>query len=460
MIKQAWQLEREFRDAAIPVDRRVTSSNWEQVSEFPHGDALLRWFWNVRVPGSLAPDNFFQGMVQDWSNQGYDVGEAEALLPEGRLLEAAGKVEELRVLSARIMKALKEAPKIEGHPYHAYEHPSTWDDVKAAMPAAREYKPLSGWNEHYANRIYQGWMGQLAGGSFGTALEGYTGTQIAKVYGEVRGYITTPETTNDDVVYELLLLDVYEKLGKAMTSEALADEWVRMLPYGISAEGVALRNLNLGIYPPESGAFLNPYCDWIGAQMRGMVCGMLEPGNPLEAARLAHTDAVISHARNGIYGEIYAAVITSLAFVMDDPRAIVVEGARYVPARSEYAARLSFCLEVLQNTLDPAAAWPVLDKHFERYNWIHAYPNLAADVLALWYGGGDFTESMALLAQAGYDVDCNGGLVGNVLGVIRDVPPAWLNPLGDLLETYIKGKERLSIKELADKTACLAKKYR
>jgi len=115
---------------------------------------------------------------------------------------------------------------------------------------------------------------------------------------------------------------------------------------------------------------------------------------------------------------------------------------------------------VLQSTPDPAAAWPELDKHFERYNWIHAYPNLAADLLALWYGGGDFTESMALLARAGYDVDCNGGLVGNVLGVICDVPPAWADPIGDLLETYIKGKERLSIRALAEKTAGLAKKYR
>jgi ADP-ribosylglycohydrolase len=460
MKKQAWQLEREFRDAAVPVDRRLTSSDWEQVAEFPHGDALLRWFWDVRVPGSLAPDVFFQGMVQDWSNQGYDVSEAEALIPEGRALEAAGRIEDLRVLSARIMKSLKEAPKIVGHPYHSYEHPSTWEDVKSAMPAAQGYKPISGWKEHYASRIYQGWIGQLAGGSFGTALEGYTGSQIAKVYGDVRGYITAPETINDDVVYELLLLDVYEKMGEALTSDALGDEWVRKLPYGISAEGVALRNLNLGIYPPESGTFLNPYCDWIGAQMRGMVCGMLYPGDPMKAARLAHIDAVISHARNGIIGEIYAAVITSLAFVMDDPRAIVVEGVCYIPARSEYSAKLSFCLEVLQNTIEPTTAWHQLDKHFERYNWIHAYPNLAADLLALWYGGGDFTESMALLAKAGYDVDCNGGLVGNVLGVIRDVPPAWANPIGDLLETYIQGKEQLSIRALAEKTANLAKKHR
>jgi hypothetical protein len=67
---------------------------------------------------------------------------------------------------------------------------------------------------------------------------------------------------------------------------------------------------------------------------------------------------------------------------------------------------------------------------------------------------------MALLAQAGNDVDCNAGLVGTVLGVIAPVPEAWAAPIGDLLETYIKGKERLSIRELAEKTARLAKAHR
>ncbi len=144
---------------------------------------------------------------------------------------------------------------------------------------------------------------------------------------------------------------------------------------------------------------------------------------------------------------------------MDETRAIVQEAARYIPAKSEYAAKLDFCLGVLKTETEATGAWAKLDKHFERYNWIHAYPNLAADLLALWYGEGDFTESMALLAKAGYDVDCNGGLVGSVLGVMGDVPEAWAGPIGDLLETYIKGKERLSIQALAETTSRLAQKY-
>jgi len=457
-VKPAWVMEREIRDSAVPVDRRIHPSHWDG-SIAVSGDALIKAFWGISVPGSSAPEIPYQGMVQAWGNQGYDVSEAEVLLPQGFQLLKEGKIVELRVLTARVMKALKEAPKIEGHPYHQYHHPDTWEEVKAAMPASHDYHRISPWNDAYEARIYQGWMGQLAGGSFGTAIEGYVGSQIAKVYGDVRGYITQPETMNDDVVYELLLLDVYEAMGADITSEALGVEWVRQLPFGVSAEGVALRNLNMGIFPPESGNFLNPYSNWIGAQMRGMVCGMLAPADPMEAARLAHIDGVVSHAANGVYGEMYAAVLTSLAFEMSDPREILLEGSRFIPAGSEYATKLNFIFQTLKENKAPLTAWPVLEKHFERYNWIHAYPNIAADALSLWYCGGDFTEAMSLLAKAGYDVDCNGGLVGNVLGVIHDVPEAWATSIGDVLETYIAGKERLSIKELAKRTSWLAKQY-
>jgi ADP-ribosylglycohydrolase len=299
-------------------------------------------------------------------------------------------------------------------------------------------------------------LGQLAGGSFGTAIEGYTGKQIQTIYGDIREYITTPETTNDDVVYELIFLDVFERLGRNLTARDLGLEWVRQIQFGWSAEWVALRNLNQGILPPRSGSFNNPFAHWIGAQMRGMVCGMLAPGWPLEAARLAYLDGIVSHEHNGVYGEIYAAVLTALAFVRQDVRSILKEATAYLPQRSEYAAVVRYCLNRLEENDDPIATWSEFEIKFERYNWIHSYPNIAAVIYALWYGNGDMTETFSLLAKAGLDVDCNAGLVGNVLGVIKPVPLQWATPIGDRLETYIKGKEVLSIQELAQKTANLA----
>lgn len=460
MTLKAWERERKMRDAAVPLDRRVHDSNWFTADfEPPHGDDLIQMFWQSRVPGSGAPEIAYQGMVQAKGNQGYDVSKAEALLEEGLALCEAGKKDELRALTAALLAALVEAPVDPSHPYHSYEHPEGWEAVRAAMAADID-EGTPDWQPDFEERIYQGWLGQLAGGAFGTAIEGYTGEQIEKVYGRVDGYITRPETMNDDVVYELVLLDVFERMGRGITSEALGLEWVRQIPFGWSAEWVALRNLSMGLMPPASGSWNNPYSDWIGVQMRGMLGGLLAPAEPLEAARLAYIDGVVSHAANGVYGGMYAAVLTALAFRENDVRALLVKGLDYLPQRSEYVAIVREVLDVLRAETDPAAAWPRISKRLEMYNWIHAYPNIAAVCFALWYGEGDFGETMSLLARAGNDVDCNAGLAGTVLGVIAPVPDAWAAPIGDLLETYIKGKERLSIREVAARTARLARQHR
>lgn len=454
--RRAWQIDRQIRLESIPYDRRVNPANWfTSETVFPTGDDLMMLFWDTRVPGSGAREIPYLEMVESLANQGYDVSAAEELLEEGIQLAQAGSKDDLRALTAELMARLRTAPKIPDHPYWQYTHPEGWQAVVSAMLHPHP-DPLPGAREHLEQKTLAGWLGQIAGGSFGTPIEGYHSTRIAEVYGVIEDYITEPKTVNDDVVYQLVLLDVFEKYGRGMTSTRLGLEWVRQVPFGWSAEWVALRNLNMGILPPESGSFLNPFSDWIGAQMRGMVCGMLAPGFPLEAARLAHLDGVISHSRNGVYGEIYAAVLTSLAYVRSDPRALVREALNYVPQGSEYAAVVRRTLELLQQEPDPVRAWQQLDASFEEYNWIHAYPNIAADLLALWHCDGDFTRAFRWLAHAGLDADCNAGLVGNVLGIMYGVPSKWADPLGDLLETYLRGKETLSIRTLAARTARLA----
>jgi ADP-ribosylglycohydrolase len=462
---QAWVIDRQLRLRAVPVDRRVESSHWyTSETVFPTGDDLIALFWEARVPGSGAPEIPYVEMVESMANRGYDMRTAEALLPEGLRLAKAGDRSNLRALTAQLLAAIHSAPPDTASPYWQYEHPAKWEAVLAAMdpalamdPAAAEAGRRPAAIPDLDERILAGWLGQLAGGAFGTAIEGYHFLQIRDVYGRIDAYLTTPETMNDDVTYELVFLDVFERYGRALTSVELGLEWLRQIPFGWSAEWVALHNLQDGLLPPDSGSFRNPYSDWIGAQMRGMVCGMLAPGWPLEAARLAHLDAVVSHAANGVYGEMYAAVLTSLAFIYSEPRELVVEALRFLPQKSEYVHVARECLKSIRSLQDPERAWETLDQRFERYNWIHAYPNLAADLLSLWHSDGDLTKAFSWLAFAGLDVDCNAGLVGNVLGVMQGVPAQWSEPLNDTLETYLPGKERLSIRELAGRTARLAR---
>lgn len=456
MRTKAWELERDTRRAAVPLDRRLHPSSWMEQTTSPKGqDDIMFMLWESAVPGSGAPECLYQEAAQSLENQGYDEREAVGLIPEGMHLARTGEAAGLRVLTAHYLQALFAAPQAPDCPYLTFERPVEWDDVLGLLPAA--HTPQEEQPEGVEEKTWSGWMGQLAGGAFGTAIEGYTGTQIAGVYGDIRSYVTKPETMNDDVVYELALLDAFERCGRSLSSRDVADEWLRQITFGWSAEWVALQNLRDGLMPPESGSFRNPYSDWIGVQMRGMVCGMLAPGRPLEAVRLAHLDGVVSHAANGVYGGMYAAALTALSYVRDDPLLVAEEALGYVPQGTEYAAIVRECLDVVTRESDPASALAWSGQRFEQYNWIHAYPNAAADIISLAYGGRDMTASFALLARAGLDVDCNAGLVGTVLGIMAGAPAAWADPIGDRLETYIAGKEELSIRALAERTVRLAR---
>ena len=111
-------------------------------------------------------------MVQSMHNRGYDVRTAEAFLVEGMRLAKEKKTGELRVLTSQLLDALFSCSKIAGHPYWAYSHPEPWPEIQAAM------KPPFPDLEHpvlddLESRIHQGWLGQLAGGAFGTCIEGY-----------------------------------------------------------------------------------------------------------------------------------------------------------------------------------------------------------------------------------------------------------------------------------------------
>lgn len=93
----------------------------------------------------------------------------------------------------------------------------------------------------------------------------------------------------------------------------------------------------------------------------------------------------------------------------------------------------------------------------QRYNWIHAYPNAAAEVVALWFGEGDFDETMHISAMQGYDVDCNAAQIASVVAIAsrKNVPAAWRDPIGDELITYMRKIKKVSIRALAKKTVRL-----
>ncbi|HWQ22449.1 MAG TPA: ADP-ribosylglycohydrolase family protein, partial [Clostridia bacterium] len=213
MKTRAWQLERDSRRSAVPLDRRLHPSTWcEQAAGEKGQDDMMFMLWESSVPGSGAPECLYREAAQSMENQGFDESVAVSLIPQGLQLARSGDAPALRVVTAHYLDALFAAPQDPSSPYLGFERPCSWDEVLSRLPAA--HTPQEERPDGVEEKTLAGWVGQLAGGAFGTAIEGYTGQRISEVYGEVRSYVTDPETMNDDVVYELALLDAFETHGR------------------------------------------------------------------------------------------------------------------------------------------------------------------------------------------------------------------------------------------------------
>jgi len=104
---------------------------------------------------------------------------------------------------------------------------------------------------------------------------------------------------DDDLAYTFLGLLVLEDYGVNFTIEDVGRAWVKYLPYACTAEEIALKNLRAGVPALEAAEKDNPFCEWIGANIRSDPWGYLSPGWPEQAAAMAYRDAYLSHRRQG-----------------------------------------------------------------------------------------------------------------------------------------------------------------
>jgi ADP-ribosylglycohydrolase len=404
--------------------------------------------------------NFCDEMITAERELGRDVTAPDGLAREAReALEAANAHRALRLL-AEAREALRRCPM---RPDWLYVEPPDLEGIRAQR-AAPAWSPTVALDQAVIrDRIHGGWLGKNIGGALGGPFEGWTRQRIAQAYGEITDYVKKPPSTlNDDTAYEIVALRVVEQKGRDFTARDLGLEWVERIPTSYTAERVAIENLKRGIMPPDCALTDNPYREWIGAQMRGEVWGLLCPGRPADAVEYAYRDAVVSSERNGVYGELYDAALVAAAFVESDPRRLVALGLGFVPARSRFAEVVRDSIAWCDESSSWLEAWEKAERsHAGRYHPVHTFPAICAVVIGLLFGKGDFERSTCITAMCGLDTDCSAGQTAAIMGVILGasaIPPKWKDPIGDDFETFVVGYERLKTSEVAEWTWRLSRK--
>lgn len=126
-----------------------------------------------------------------------------------------------------------------------------------------------------------------------------------------------------------------------------------------------------------------------------------------------------------------------------------------MPKDSEYFTVVEYAWQACEKYGNWREAWLNCDEKYKKFHWIHAYPNACAEVVALYFCGNDYDKLVNLIAMCGLDSDCNAAQVANILAVAQGkgcIGEKWTDPIGDYMETYVRGMEIVKFKVLTEKT--------
>ncbi|MFQ6095217.1 MAG: ADP-ribosylglycohydrolase family protein [Candidatus Bathyarchaeia archaeon] len=425
--------------------------------------------------------------------EGYDVAEVERRFSESEkknIAELEGFLKDLETCMLR--------------PDFHYEEPSDLNGIKAGRAKEPERMEIDLSDSELYDKICGGWLGRCAGCLLGKPVEGLRKEQIeewlrtADAY-PLKNYFppirrrpedaprwlierlssierSTKKTgrgvllgqidgmaRDDDIDYTIMGLHILETYGFNFTTMNVAESWLSLLPYlrVYTAERAAYRNLVNGILPPESALYLNPYREWIGAQIRADMWGYVTPGAPEVGAELAWRDARLSHVKNGIYGEMFISAMISTAFAADNIDRIIEAGLSVIPENSRLAEAVRDVVNWSKEYHAWEDAWVKVMEKYGHYHSVHTINNAALVLLGLIYGGGDYEKSITITIMGGLDTDCNGATAGSILGVMlgaNALPDKWIGPLHDRVESFVVGYNGSRISELARRTLIVAKK--
>ena len=384
---------------------------------------------------------------------------------------------------SEIHKYLLQISELPTREDFMFDEPSDLESIRTARPDSH---PVPATNDgEYGDRLRGAWLGRCAGCCLGKPVELWARAEIRSLLDgagieDLREYLPYLDPSpagrayhrsamsatrghidgmprDDDIDYMILALNVLEAHGPDVSTSDFGLAWLDSLPINkvFTAERAAYLNMMKGVPIRDVPHFENPYREWIGAQIRADVLGYVLPGRPESAAELAFRDASISHVKNGIYGEMWAAATIAAAFGVDDPITAIRIGLNQIPAESRLYVALTQTLEWCQE-LD---AWTDvaqrIDDAFYKYHPVHTINNACYVVLSLAHGNGDFARTVGIAVECGADTDCNGATAGSILGATLGadaIPEAWVLPFHDRVKTDVAGMGDLRISDLIDRT--------
>ncbi|MDD3334878.1 MAG: ADP-ribosylglycohydrolase family protein [Eubacteriales bacterium] len=418
-------------------------------------------------------------VVSDMELQGYDVQSAHTELYQLPLSYDA------------LLDFAHKLPKLPLRKDYRYVEPSAWEEIVSEMdnpPVATKVSP-----HEIEPRIRQAFLASVCGCILGKPFE--TNPDMGMIRDALtaenawplddyptgavmehmpRQHPSRNETirenicyaaADDDINYTVVGMLNLEKNGFDFTHQQLANIWGESLPlfYTFGPERVILARIG------ENSLFDLPYEDeWpdvavprnemCGAMIRADAYGYACAGDPLKAARLAWKDGSLTHRRNGVYGEMFAAAAIAEAFVAKEPLQIFETALRCVPRRSRFYERVSRGYDIVASAPDYFTAYEQIHAELGEYTHCLVYQETATLINTLRFAK-DCGTGICLQVMQGNDTDSYGCTAGSILGAYYgegSLEAKWLAPFDDQLQLAIARAPEHSLNALANRMSKLA----
>lgn len=405
------------------------------------------------------------------------------------MVQAAEGADEAYVEGA-LTDFFEMARRLRPAPTFGYREPSDLEGIREARPETERWRADVD-EEWLRDRLTGAWLGRCIGCMMGKPVEGKSREEIEAILRAadawpLEGYFPVVEeppegvsyrspddptlapnvdraVRDDDTDYTVLGLLLMQRHGAGLTPQQVAEQWLARLPYHrtYTAERVAMRNFINDIMPPESARWMNPYREWIGAQIRADGLAYCAAGRPELAAELCWRDASISHIKNGIYGEMFFGALIAAALGAEDLEACIQRALGEVPERSRFAEAVRECIQWCHEEDSWQGTRARIEANYGHYHRVHTINNALLCIMGLLHGQGGLRRSVAIAVMGGWDTDCNGATVGSVMGALLGsdgVPDDLAGPLNDTLETALSGLARQQISDLVERTLVVAQR--
>ncbi len=445
--------------------------NTEIIPDYNNADGLNRY-----------PQDLLAEYVQSME-EGLDVERYKGLFESVAALEPG----EIKTKMSDLLYELVINAKLQAG--YLYDEPRSLGEIKA-LRSAHDFAATQPDTETLRKKIHGAWLGRAIGCLLGKPVEGIRSDELIPLLQETGNYPLhryllssdmTPEVcshykfllrgkafadtvdgmpVDDDTNYVVLAQKIISEYGRDFESDDVACAWMRyqsVYSY-FTAERIAFVNFMNCLQPPASAMYKNVCREWIGAQIRGDYFGYINPGNPEEAARMAYTDARISHVKNGVYGEMFVSAMIACAAVTDNMEDIIFGGLAQIPYTSRLHEAVLQVVEAYKTGKTYDECFALIHEKYDEHTdhgWCHTISNAMIVTAALLYGEGDFGKSICAAVGMAFDTDCNGATVGSILGMrngIDGISEEWAQPVNGKIHTSIFGVGTVHIEEAVEMT--------